>query len=93
MNASLLGTWELQSYELRPENGSPTYPLGVNATGFISYTPDGFMSVVLMAANRKEFKSGDFMDGTIEEKASAMDSFILKRSILIWMGMVESDDC
>ncbi|MFC5650530.1 lipocalin-like domain-containing protein [Paenibacillus solisilvae] len=66
-----IGTWRLISYEERTADGKVYYPTGPDATGYIMYNADGFMSVAIMAANRHNFASGDPAKGTPEELAAA----------------------
>ena len=40
------------------------------------YTPDGYMSVLMMAAGRKNFAGGDMLAGTDEEKLAAASTFV-----------------
>ena len=64
---NLVGTYELVSWENRHESGAITYPLGLDAKGVISYSPDGFVFVHIMANNRKEHSTGDLFGGEISE--------------------------
>jgi hypothetical protein len=71
-NNSLAGTYDLVSWENRHESGDITYPLGPDAKGVISYSPDGFVFVHIMANNRHNHSTGDLFGGEISEiKASA----------------------
>ena len=72
---SLIGAWRLVTYEAHAGD-EVSYPLGEDASGFIMYTPDGYMSVLIMAAGRQNFASDDILGGTDEEKLSAASSFI-----------------
>ena len=72
----LIGTWRLISYEARTGDGSVSYPLGHNPSGFILYSEDGYMSVTMMTANRTKYASGDLRGGTPEEKLSAAESYL-----------------
>jgi hypothetical protein len=71
-----IGTWKLISAEVRSEDGQIAYPYGQNATGYIMYNPDGYMSVAIMKANRANFSSQDITGGTTEEKASAAETYV-----------------
>ena len=51
-NNPLVGTYELISWENHHGAGQVTFPLGPDARGIISYAPDGFVFVHLMANNR-----------------------------------------
>ena len=71
----LVGAWRLVSYEGRTGD-NVLYPLGEDATGYIMYTHDGYMSVVMMAAGRTSFAGGDMFAGTDEEKIAAAGSYV-----------------
>lgn len=75
MKHRFIGTWRLLSWELRPTNGEPFYPLGKDAVGLLIYTADGYMAVVLTKPDRAAFKSPWLMEGTSAEKIDAMDSY------------------
>jgi len=63
INISLIGTYQLVSWENRHASGKVSYPLGPDAQGFISYTPDGYMFVHLMARNRQPHALDDLFGG------------------------------
>jgi hypothetical protein len=71
-----IGTWELISCELKNSNGEVNFPMGEDAIGYIIYNQDGYMSVAFMSANRHPFESGDILGGSIEEKESAIDTYV-----------------
>lgn len=71
----LVGAWRLLTYEAHAGD-EVTYPLGLDASGYIMYTPDGYMSVLIMAAGRTNFASDDILGGTAEEKLEAASTFI-----------------
>lgn len=77
MSASpLKGTWTLLAwYNLCPD-GTRIYPLGEDASGYISYTQDGFVFVQLTAANRVLYANNDPFGGTEAEDSAAMKSQI-----------------
>jgi len=71
-NNNLAGTYDLVSWENRHESGAVTYPLGPDAKGVISYSPDGFVFVHIMANNRNNHSVIDLFGGeTFEIKGSA----------------------
>ena len=72
----LVGAWEVVSYRLVAEDQSVTYPLGREASGFIIYTPDGYMSAQLMGAGRAAYVSGNPNAGTMAEMAAAAAGYI-----------------
>ena len=59
----LVGAWKLESYIAYPTPGSriqrPTYPMTKNVTGFIMYTPDGYMSAQMLIPGQQSFKRGE----------------------------------
>jgi hypothetical protein len=69
--SSLIGTWRLVSWELRDDADHATHPFGRDALGYITFTDDGHMSVIITTANRQPFGDADMLRGTDEEKASA----------------------
>jgi Lipocalin-like domain len=72
----LIGTWRLISWENRDENGRVSYPLGEDAVGYISYSPDGYMFVAIMVPGRPKFAAGDLLSGTPEERAQAASTYV-----------------
>ena len=68
----LTGTYNLISWENRHDSGAITYPLGPDAKGIISYSPDGFVFVHIMANKRKRHSDADLFGGSdLEIKESA----------------------
>jgi hypothetical protein len=67
----LLGSWRLISWEERDASGRVNHPLGPQAVGQISYTPDGRMSAQLMRPGSNRFASEDWRKATAPEKANA----------------------
>jgi len=72
----LVGTWRLVRWYNVSEDEVKTYPLGEAATGYISYSNDGFVFVQITAANRPLYAVNDPFGGTLEEDAAAMKSHI-----------------
>ena len=69
-----IGTWRLLSVETRKEDGS-LYRSG-KRTGYLIYSPQGYMSVSFMKEGRTEFASGDIRGGSVEEKIEAFNGYI-----------------
>jgi hypothetical protein len=82
----IVGTWRLAEFTLTKPDGEIIYPLGKDATGFIMYTPDGYMSAQLMAQGRPVYASGDTFKGTQEEMAAAALGY------MAYSGKYEVDD-
>ena len=70
-----LGAWKLVAAELRYPDGHTTpFPgLGLNATGFLLYSPSGHMCAQLMKPARPKWVDGEHP--TAGEAASALDGF------------------
>lgn len=73
---SFVGTWRLVSCEVRTADGRVSYPFGEDALGYIMYTAEGRMGVILADANRPRFASGDILGGSTEEMVAAAQSFV-----------------
>jgi hypothetical protein len=69
----LLGTWRLVSTETRSVSGRVWQDLSDD--GYLLYTTDGYMSVVLTAGPRARFGADNFRSGSAEEKIRAFDSY------------------
>jgi hypothetical protein len=67
----MVGTWRLIAWELRDTEGHISYPFGRDALGYLTYTDDGHMSVIITAADRQPFGEDDMLRGTAKEKAAA----------------------
>jgi hypothetical protein len=75
MSGNLIGTWKFMSMLLRSDSGKTAYPYGNNLFGILIYTPDGYMSALLMDPDRKKFASGDLKLGTNGEIKQAYERF------------------
>lgn len=72
----LTGTWSLLAWYNQTDDGNRIYPLGPEATGYISYSHDGFVFVHLMAVGRRMFAANDPFGGSADEDSAAMKSQI-----------------
>lgn len=70
---ALVGTWKLVSHTTTNDKGEVGHPMGMNPTGFLTYTADGRFSVITASAGRKPLLVPP--PGSIEEKAGAFDTF------------------
>lgn len=63
LRQKLIGSWKLESYIAYPTPSSTiqrlTFPMTKNVTGFIMYTPDGYMSAQMLIPGQKSFKRGE----------------------------------
>jgi hypothetical protein len=59
----IIGAWKLESYIAYPTPESPiqrpTFPMTKNVTGFIMYTPDGYLSAQMLIPGQHSFKRGE----------------------------------
>jgi hypothetical protein len=74
--SSLVGTWKLVSWELRDDQGQISYPFGRDAIGYLTYTDDGHMSVIITTSDRQPFAEDDMLRGTVVEKATAAETCV-----------------
>lgn len=72
----LVGTWRLESFDVRDEGGNVTYPFGRDAVGFITYTADGRMAVQFGRADRARLAAADWVGGTPTEIATAARDYM-----------------
>ncbi|MBM2883303.1 lipocalin-like domain-containing protein [Chromobacterium phragmitis] len=70
-NLLIVGSWELQSYFKRDDDGRLEYPMGEHPSGLIMYSQDGHMSVQIMVANRPRFQSDQLHEKTEYEIGQA----------------------
>lgn len=75
-NPNIVGTWELIRWYNQDPSGQRFFPLGEDASGYISYSPDGFVFVHMSAADRALYVENDPFTGTALEHQSAMISHI-----------------
>jgi hypothetical protein len=74
---ALVGAWRLVScVETDVATGEVFLPMGEQPQGFILYTPDGYMSAQLSAADRPDFAGGDMYRGTPEDHVAAGISYL-----------------
>jgi hypothetical protein len=63
LRQKIVGAWKLESYIAYPGPDSPiqrpTFPMTKNVTGFIMYTPDGYMSAQMLIPGQQSFKRGE----------------------------------
>lgn len=73
LREKLIGAWKLESYVAYPTATSmpqrPTYPMTRNVTGFLMYTPDGYMSAQMLIPGQPSFKRSEGDDAQWTEAA------------------------
>ena len=73
---ALVGTWKLLSFTNTTEKGDVKFLMGQKPTGFITYTADGRMSVVITAEARRPLSINDRISAPAEERAEAFATLI-----------------
>ena len=73
---ALVGTWKLVSYTSTTEKGEVKHFMGEKPGGFITYTNNGRMSVIITAQGRKPYSVNDPIAAPAEERAEACATMI-----------------
>ena len=87
---ALVGAWRLLSWENQAADGQVTYPMGIDALGYLLYTADGRFSVTISRRGRAGFAAGDLLGGTTEEQARAVEGFVAMRAATASMATASS---
>jgi Lipocalin-like domain len=72
LSETIIGVWELHSWETVVDDKVIGYPLGEQASGFLAYHPTGFMSVNISAPNRVRLPTDSPFEG--DPKLLALDA-------------------
>jgi hypothetical protein len=72
----LIGTWKLISSKDTNEKGEVKDSYGRNPTGFLTYTADGRMIVIITTDGRKPLSVPDWISAPAEERAEAFATSI-----------------
>ena len=70
-----VGTWRLISFETVEASGETSYPYGKDATGYVIYNEDGYVTFTIMGPDRRRFASADMRAGSLEDKRAAFDTY------------------
>jgi hypothetical protein len=76
IKSSLVGSWEVVSYEDRVANGMPVYPYGKNPLGLLIYDATGHMSVQIMKTPPPDVASDEWDRFTVSEKVALYDGYV-----------------
>jgi hypothetical protein len=73
--ADLVGSWRLERWQTRYDDGRVIHPMGADAQGLLIYAADGYMAAVLYRNARPPFTTGEALTAGIEEKIGGWDSY------------------
>ncbi|MDR1135371.1 MAG: lipocalin-like domain-containing protein [Clostridiales Family XIII bacterium] len=82
----LKGTWMLDTFTGVDEDGVVVDMMGTGATGFISYSDDGWVSVQIAKADRARYDIPDVEGGSDEQTLAAA------RGLFAYAGLFETDE-
>lgn len=71
---NLLGTWKLISMKSESTSGEVIYPFGQDPVGYITFTDDNFVFLIVTTSDRPNFEKPDRLGASLEEKARALDT-------------------
>jgi hypothetical protein len=72
----LVGSWTLTRWDYTVDGEPRGFPMGEHARGQILYTPEGWMSAILMQADRPPFEAAQFHQGAAEERELAALTYV-----------------
>ncbi len=67
----ITGTWRLVAWRRYSDDGTFFHPFGDEPEGILVYTPDGFMAVQMVRADRPTLDTDNAIGGSVEERAGA----------------------
>jgi hypothetical protein len=99
----LIGSWQLDTFELQSVDGTLSYPYGEDLTGYLFYNADGFMSAAFMNAARGPNTDGELSQaaeasnydqfmaytGGFEVTGDKITHFVEVSSLEVWIGTVQ----
>lgn len=74
--ADLLGGWLLESWDYAVDGEPRGYPMGADATGQITYTPEGRMAAILSMAVRGPLSADQFHKAPASEREVAALTYV-----------------
>ncbi|MBZ8142899.1 hypothetical protein CLD22_23770 [Rubrivivax gelatinosus] len=76
LSRRLVGTWLLESFSLVSDAGTQIFPMGRAASGYVSYSDDGWMSFQVSASGRQPYDVPMQDGGSTEQTVAAARSFL-----------------
>lgn len=86
LQEKLLGTWKLASFTGTDEDNVTVHIMGEDATGFICYSQDGWVSVQILRADRPRYDVPDTELGSDDQTLAAA------RGMFAYAGRFTVDD-
>jgi hypothetical protein len=74
--SAVVGNWKVVSVTTTNDKGVVQNPFGKNPVGFITYTADGRMSVIINASDRKPLSGDDRAAAPVAERAEAFATMV-----------------
>jgi hypothetical protein len=74
--SAVVDTWKVLSVTTTDDTGVVQNPFGENPLGFITYTADGRMSVIINASDRKPLSGDDRAAAPVAERAEAFATMV-----------------
>jgi len=75
-SSTFVGTWKLVSASTRTDTGQVTDTFGSDPKGFLTYTADGRMAVVITSSGRKPLSVNDPKAAPVAERAEAFSTMV-----------------
>jgi hypothetical protein len=75
MDKNVIGSWKLIKFEMKT-NDNISYPYGENPLGYLIYSENGFMAVLISKDNRNNISAENITKISEEEKIQLADGFI-----------------
>jgi len=76
-SSALIGAWRLERFVFTDgEGGEEHFPLGEAPRGFVTVTPDHYLSLSFMAGERESFAENDVLGGSLAERDAAASSYV-----------------
>ena len=76
MSGDLVGAWRLERFVFTDEEDGEHFPLGESPQGFLTVTPDNYLSLSFMAGERTSFAENDVLGGSLAERDAAAASYV-----------------
>ena len=77
LESQIIGTWELTRFELlNLTSNQSIFPYGTSPKGILIFSAEKYMSVAIMANDRKPFVTESLQFASTEEKTKAIETYL-----------------